>query len=258
MEISPGKAPKLSFITLLSYDYRYALRAIRSFYQIADEIILGLDADRVTWKHNPFEIDMFEVNGNIRKFDSEGKVRVVEGNFHKTEHPSVNETRERAELSLLCDPGNWIVQIDCDEMLLNPGEFRDWLFATDPKECVLARWISIFKIFGQRALVIHPATEWAPVATRLRGQYTVGRWTAEKSVESPLQLLHFSWGRSRDELRQKLENWGHAGEFDIEAFLRFWDSVTLDNYQQFRDFHPIQPGLWPSLTVGSFKWADGT
>jgi hypothetical protein len=34
---------RISIITLLSYDYKYLEDCIKSYYEIADEIILGLD-----------------------------------------------------------------------------------------------------------------------------------------------------------------------------------------------------------------------
>jgi hypothetical protein len=248
-----GEKAGLSFVTLMAYDYAYALKAVRSYYEIADEIILGVDADRISYTHKPFEMDMGEVRRELEKLDVRGIVRVVEGNFHREKHPLDNETRERSELSMLCAEGNWIVQIDSDEMLLNAREFRNWLIPADADACVWAKWISVFKTFGDRALVIHPANESTPVATKWRGAYTAARRTNQPGAGSPLQMLHFSWGRSGGELRQKLENWSHSWDFDLEGFYRLWESVTLQNYGQFRNFHPNEPALWPGLAVVEIK-----
>jgi hypothetical protein len=239
----------LSFITLLSFDYRYAPAAIRSYYDIADEIILAVDADRVSWSGQPFEIDISKVRDFVARIDAGRKIRILEGNFHAHEHPMANDVAERRALSHQCAAGNWVVQIDCDETLLNPADFRRWMQTADPATCALARWISVFKTFEDCVLIIDPAVETVPVATQLRGQYTAARWTAQPRVESPLLLLHYSWGRTPAELRQKLRNWSHARDFDVEAFYRMWDSVTLENYNQFRNFHPLQGPLWPSLKV---------
>ncbi len=242
----------LSFVTLLSFDYRYADRAINSYYAIADEIILGVDADRLTWMKQPFSIDMEEVRAFIAKIDVAGKIRIVEGNFHAHDHPMANDTGERNFLSEQCRPGHWIVQIDADETLLGGGgavEFRRWLLQSNPEGCVSARWISIFKLFERHALVIDPPLETTPIATRLRGQYQMARWTNEPVVLSPLQLLHLSWGRTPEELREKLRNWSHSRDFDVEAFFAMWEAVTLENYQALRDFHPIDRVSWPRLGV---------
>jgi hypothetical protein len=112
---------------------------------------------------------------------------------------------------------------------------------------VSGRWISVFKTFGDEVLVIDPPGELVSIATMLRGQYAEGRRTGQQTVLSPLRLLHFSWGRTPQELRQKLENWGHARDFDIPGFFAFWDSVTLQNFDQARNFHPLDGPLWQSL-----------
>ena len=238
----------LTFITMLAYDYRYAFAAIGSYYELADEIILGLDRDRLTWMRQAFTIDMDEVHAFIAALDKERKIRIVEGDFHAADHPMANDALERSALSVQAAPGNWVVQIDADEILLNGAQFKAWLLQNDPREHnVFGRWVSVFKMFGNQALVIDPSQEVVPVATMLRAQYTAARATPQQGVLSPLHLLHFSWGRSPEQLRQKLANWGHARDFDVAGFFAFWESITLENFTQARDFHPLNGRTWRSL-----------
>jgi hypothetical protein len=241
----------LSFITLLAYDYRYAFNAIRSYYDIADEIILGLDCDRLSWMRQPFTIDLNEVNAFITHVDKGKKIRICEGNFHSADHPMTNDSIERSTLSMQCAPGNWVVQIDGDEILMNAADFRRFMETADPQYNIMARWIGVFKAFGNQVLVIDPPTELAPVATKLRGQYTGARATKQQGVMSPLNLLHFSWGRTPQELLMKLTNWSHAKDFNIDAFFKMWQSITLENYQQVRNFHPLHGPTWQSLKLAT-------
>jgi hypothetical protein len=241
----------LSFITLLAYDYRYAFNAIRSYYDIADEIILGLDRERLSWMKQPFPIDMNAVSAFISQIDRGKKIRIVEGNFHSADHPMANDSLERSALSLECAEGNWVVQIDGDEILMNAMDFKNWIKTANPEYNVMARWIGVFKAFGSQVLVIDPPTEVAPVATKLRGQYTGARATKQQGIMSPLNLLHFSWGRTPDELLTKLRNWSHAKDFNIDAFFRMWQSITLQNYQQVRNFHPLHGPTWQSLRLAT-------
>lgn len=244
--------PGLSFITMLAYDYRYCYLAIRSYYDIADEIILGLDEARLTWMKQPFDIDLAEVQSFIDDIDTQKKIRIVQGNFHAADHPMANDNAERSFLSHHCTPGNWVVQIDADEILLNPADFRQWLLANNPVQFnVFARWVSIFKVFGQQVLMINPPGEAVPVATMIRGQYTGARLTAQQGVMSPLQLLHFSWGRTPEELLKKLTNWSHAQDFNVRNFFDFWQSVTLENYTQAHNFHPLNGPAWQSLQLAT-------
>lgn len=253
---SVTRMPGLTFITLLAYDYRYSYMAIRSYYDIADEIILGLDAQRLSWMKTPFAIDMDELRAFIAEVDKGNKIRIVEGDFHSGDHPMKNDVGERQALSLAATPGNWLIQIDADEILLNAAEFKQWMVANNPVQyCVVARWITIFKVFGNEVLVIDPAGETVPVGTVLQGQYIAPRTTAQQKVLCPLQLLHFSWGRTGEELKQKLTNWSHAHDFDVNAFYRFWESLTLENFGQARNFHPLSGATWASLKRATINFS---
>jgi len=249
---------KLTFVTLLAYDYRYAFMALQSYYDIADEIILGVDADRLTWMKQPLEIDMDEVRTFISGIDRDRKIRVIEGDFHCEDSPMANEVLERSFLSTHAAPGNWVVQVDADEILLNGPEFREWLMATDPAQCdVLAQWIIVFKAFGNQVLLVDPPGEAIAVATMARGRYRLGRYTGQPGAMSPLKLLHLSWGRTPQELMKKLTNWGHAKDFDVHGFYRFWESVNPTNYTQARNFHPLAGETWQSLKLVTMEGVAG-
>jgi hypothetical protein len=197
---------------------------------------------------NPFKIDLEEVNAFISKIDRSRKIRIIEENFHSADNPMQNDISERGFLAKQCVAGNWVVQIDADEILLNATEFKDWLLKHQPRGYnVRGRWIGVFKRFGNQMLVIDPPGEHVHVATMAREGYVSGRDTGQPGVMSPLEILHLSSARSADEFRQKLQNWGHAKDFDTEAFFRLWEDVTLENYHEVRDFHPIYGPAWPSL-----------
>jgi hypothetical protein len=240
---------KLSFVTLLAYDYKYAFKAIESYYDLADEIILGLDVDRRTWAGNPFYIDMSEVKLFIERVDAPKKIKIVEDNYHRFATAKLNDAAERNFLSLKCAPGNWIIQIDCDEFLLNPMEFRDWLERAPDDSLIKAKWSTVFKIFPEEGacLLVDGESGGPNIGTKKANAYISHRRTGQETLVSPLELLHFSWGRTRDDLKQKLDNWSHKDEFNTNAYLKVWDSVTLNNYQKFENIHPLNGRAWPRL-----------
>jgi hypothetical protein len=234
----------LSFWTPLAYDYKLAFQAIQAYYPIADEILLAVDRDRISWNNKPFEFDKAEVEDFINWIDGDGKIRVLEGDFHQHSQPRHNEFQERLICTNSLTKGNWIVSIDADEVLLNPVEFREWLLTTNPVDKnVYGYFMTVFKDFGEELLVCDPAETMA-IATMLPGEY---RATSQSALPSPLWGVHYSWGRSAADLKQKLTNWGHANDFDTEAFFKLWESVTLDNYTEFKDFHPLDKRVWKSL-----------
>lgn len=242
------KEPGLSFVTPVAYDFRYALKAVQAYYGAADEIVLGLDRERISWSGMKYNMDEGAFREGIRLLDSQAKVKVVEGDFHSRGSATLNDTDERNVLSLACRPGHWIVQIDSDEMVLNAGEFRAWLLGRTFNWNVLGNWLTVFKSFRDAYLVVDK-TATISVATRSRGLYTGCRDTKQWKRRSPLKMLHFSWGRTEAEVGQKLKNWTHSGDFDTDRFLQFWRSVNLENYQSVRDFHPMDGPDWPSLRL---------
>jgi len=240
---------QLSFVTPLAYDWKYAFSAIRSYYAIADEIILGIDRDRISWSGKPFVFDDQALAAFIADVDQAGKIRVIEGNYHGAHWPMANDTGERRELGLACRPGNWVVQIDSDEILLNAGVFKTFMDGLGQDCCVRGLWLPVYKIVGNKALVVAGRAEKTSVATRSPQRYKLSRDTDQAQVDSPLHMLHLTWGRTEEELRQKLTNWSHSRDFDSAAAVNLWRSVTLENYQQLRNLHPMDGPNWPYLEV---------
>lgn len=248
----------LSFITLLSYDYGYAFDSIKAYYHLADEIILGLDKDYISWSRNPFDFDEKALEEYISKIDENKKIKIVRGNFHDLERPIDNDTAERRFLSSQCKTGNWILQIDADEFMLNPTEFKEFMDDVPEGFAIKGNWITVFKgFFDQGKILVIDANGDTDgkifIGTQLQNAYTMCRDTDEMALQSPVKLLHFSWGRDRSQLKQKLENWGHSKDFDTNAWLQMWDQVTLENYQNFKNLHPLHGPHWPKLKLLDFK-----
>ncbi len=244
---------KLSIITLLSYDYIYLEDCIRSYYDIADEIILGVDKNRVSWSGNAFTFDMAFVLSVIEKIDTGKKVKIIEGDFFKYKEPIQNDTYERSYLSQQCKAGNWIISIDVDERLVNAEEFSGWLKYHDQgsdirKYDIGAQWIQIFKVIDGKKILIN-RYEPTTVGTFKRGGFTCARLTGQPTVMSPLILEHYSWGRTREEIWQKLSNWSHTNDFNIKHYFDLWDSINLQNYRDFKNIHPLDKVSWPELIV---------
>ena len=243
---------KLSFVTLAAYDYRYLMTSIGTYYPMADEILIGLDKDRISYSHKPFAFDDAEFFRMIKAVDRDDKIRVVEDNFHVCDTPMRNETYERNALSGLCRDGNWIVQIDADEYMVNGDEFYLYMQEHDAEDVLVqANWVTVFKSFPERCLVIDTFQAFdgvIPFATKRKRAYWEARNILDQPLSrSPLVLVHYAWGRTRDELHQKLTHWSHSQDFDTDRYLALWDSVTLENYGQFKDFHPIYGPYWRAL-----------
>lgn len=232
---------KLSFYTPIAYDYEYAYQAILSYYNIADEILLGIDKDKISWAGNPYQFNDKDFLDWVDKIDLENKISIFQSNFHYNRNPLINDTEERNYLSRFCT--GYIIGIDSDELLLNPNEFKDWMNVTNPVDDIECTWISVYKSFGDKLLITLP-NETASIGTASVQAYTKCRLTNKKTIKSPLRILHYSWGRSRAEVEQKLHNWTHAHDFDVKKHLEKWDSITLDNYHTQVNLHPLGLQQW--------------
>lgn len=246
----------ISVVVLVAYDWRLAAEAIVRAWTLADEILLACDRRRLSYTGRPFQLPLAELLEYVRRriewsrSSTLEKLRIVEADFYVPGRSPIElETQSRNACDHLCAAGNWLLHIDADEWIRNPLELRTWIHG-HPKQEGLMRleWITVWKVIGQTALVVdHRRLQ--PLGTRLRGMRVKARMTREQTIDAPGQLVHWSiGGRSREEIETKLHNWTHAGERDAGAFLRLWDSVTLENFEGARNVAPYGDGsTWPRL-----------
>ena len=241
---------KLSFYTPIAYDYEYSYKTIQSYYDIADEIILAIDKDRISWSGKKYDLDN-SFYDKIIQIDSCKKIKVIEENFHHSSKPLENETNERNFILSKCT-GDFVIGIDSDEVLLNSTEFLKW-FKSTKIECDISCTLkTVFKQIDKKLLVCLPY-ESTVIGTARGNKYLKCRITGNKTIISPLEILHHSWGRTEQDVLQKLQNWGHSKDFNISNYFNVWKSVSLHNYEEKRFLHPL--GLkqwWQRLELISF------
>jgi hypothetical protein len=77
--------------------------------------------------------------------------------------------------------------------------------------------------------------------------YKNARRTNERVIYLDSLVLHESVARNEDDLRFKLENWGHNKDVNKD-FLNKWISVNENNYQEMTNFYYIEPERWKKLS----------
>jgi hypothetical protein len=243
----------VSAVSLVSYDYRFLLMTLPRYLPYVDEVILGVDADGLTWSGERFDIPASFFD-RIRRLDgASNRIRLVSRSFYSSSRsPMENDVAERNALSSEVKDGNWIVSVDADEYLLNPEDLFTFLGRHRQEGVsVDASWITVFKDLGDSLLVVAAqadgSLEHFPIATRKRGAFVVARRTDTPTILSPALALHYSWGREREELLQKLLNWSHTRDFDVRKYFDFWLGVNEHNYVTIRQFHPLSPETWSRL-----------
>ncbi len=243
----------------VAYDWEKLRHSLPPIYSTADRICLSLDRDRRTWAGKPFQFDDTGFRDLIAGIDVDRKIDIYEDDFHSPAlSPMENDTHQRQLMAQRLGNGGWHVQIDVDEYFIDFRGFAAKLHALDrqpgPRSrpyCVHADWIPLFKRVDSGYLYVDFGTrkpEQAPIATNAP-QYTECRMTGGKSLQTRSRVIHDTWARGETDLRQKLDNWGHTHDFDVNSYLNLWRSLDAHNYQYIRNFHPLYKHNWPSLEL---------
>jgi len=254
---------KKTAVSLISYDASYLAKSIKTYYKYVDEIILGLDKDRITWSNNSFSFDEKALWAELQELDADNKISIIEENFHKSAIAIENDNYERNFLKKHAT-NDWIISIDADEQLLNAKEFfYDYCPLVEKyakRADVLMTWATPYKLIDETLLVI-ANTDNTPffgenqgVLTHKNNTYTYARWTdisagGSNRLASPLVAVHWSLCRDKADLHTKIHNIGHSDIVEKDPFYKIWDQVTLDNYSNLHNFKSSGLGSaqWPKL-----------
>lgn len=244
-----------SFVTLACYDWRLLPTSIAAYYEHAEEILVGLDLDRITWGGKPFELDRAELVAALAAIDPARKIRILEGVFHSPARGQVNGTAERERLARHAH-GEWIVEVDADELIRDVPALLAAMEEAPPGWQVCGTWRNVFKVIGNTALVVDDDNSVCALATRLRTRERA-KLTGEWPLVVPgLTVEHLITARADAELALKLQSWGHMDDVS-PGWIDRWRSVTLENYAEVRDLHYFEPRWWPSLKavpVANLGW----
>ena len=250
---------KKSVISLISYDAEYLPASIKSYYEYVDEIVLGLDIDRISWSGNSFTFDEGKLFSELSSIDKDNKITVVESNFHRSSVPIENDTHERNYLKEQCSH-DWIFSFDADEVLINAKSFfQDFCPLVENYKDVelMFTWFLLYKELEDGTLIIADESRDHVFTKDVQGftanknlhTYTYCRWTnSEKKILSPLAIAHYSFCRPEKELETKINNFGHSVESKRDPFYDVQKQVNSSNYQSLRNFKTSNMGAqWPTL-----------
>jgi len=256
---------KKSAISLISYDAEYLPDSISKYYRYVDEIVLGLDKDRISWSNNPFKFDENKLWKDLKTLDKDNKIEVIEENFHPSDIPIENDNYERNFLKEKCTH-DWIFSFDADEELLNAKHFfqkfvplaepyykkYDWMFT----------WLTPWKEIDDKTLIIanednsfHRETPQG-FLTHKHNTYKYARWTNnQKQMMTPLVVLHWSLCKTEKNLQQKINNIGHSDIANEDPFFQNWKNTTMENWDQLRNFKTSGFGnnQWPKIVCVETK-----
>lgn len=240
---------KINVGFLMSYDYELLKISIPLIYKGANSIVLALDKDRLTWSGNKFTVEDSFFDW-LRQIDSEKKIELYEDAFYQSHlTPMQSDNYQRNKLAEVMGDGVCL-QIDADEYFLDFDGFVAYLkkhkFYKNTKVQICPYLIPIYKVLEDGVLYVPKLSAYYIGANKpnfIRARKAKGKikWYV------PYISIHQSWGRSEEELKFKLENWGHRDDFDSEAYFKLWKSINKGNYKDFKNVHPLDPKEWSSL-----------
>jgi hypothetical protein len=238
----------------VAYDWHFLAYSLPLIYSKANVICLSVDQDHISWAKQSFFWDESGFRELVNSIDKFGKIIVYTDNFHLAElTPAKNEIRQRALMAEKMGKGGWHIQLDCDEYFLEFNRFVKFLKkmpARRYKFNVSCQLITVFKKVSDGYLYVYPARrkdlEFLQIATR-DPLYEHGRRNGYFNILADFVIVHQSWARGEAEILQKLSNWGHVNDFDVERYFQFWQNVNVNNFRKIKDFHPIQPSSWSAL-----------
>lgn len=232
----------------VAYDWHFLQQSLPSIYKHVDAICLSVDSERRSWNGNLFEMNWNAFTEMVDAIDVDQKIQILQEPFYNKERtPIANECYQRRRMAEVLGKANWIMQIDTDEIIINPLEFigelskySEWKRPVN----VHGTWINLIKQTGFG--FIYSVTKTPPLATN-RPEYDYGRTNGHFNIYTNTFLAHITWARPEEEVYYKLKNWGHSHEFEGMSFFKIWQALDDHNWQYIKDFHPMNRGSIPRL-----------
>lgn len=238
---------------LVSYDYEFLFTSIRQVYPYVDEIYLAIDINKRTWSGNDFHIkDSFF--RDLEDYDYRKIIKLYYDEFYIPNVKPIDlETRERNQLLKKMGKG-WLIQLDVDEYIYNFEKISNYLrkysFLTIfPKLTPIifkGKLITLYRKLPEGFLYIENNEKFSFITNQDKFIYTRKNPKIRNHFTNII-VIHQSWGREDDEIKLKINNWGHINDFDTVKYYQFWKNLSITNYPNYKNIHPIVPEVWDEL-----------
>ena len=273
---------------LLAADPNWIEASVLSYYGIVEEIIVSYDRNGVGWSGKPIPVE--ECLRRLKAIDLDHKMVFMEGDYCLPGMtPMQNDTHQRqSALDAIGRTADWILELDTDEILPKGSRFLTYL-AEIPDDIMVVEWpmrvffqqlpsgrfLEVTDYFGRQSSE-YPG----PVATRpgvrlnsARVCSDVPKWRVDisKVRRDPLSgayyrpdavipreeaILHFSWIRSDEDIRNKINGWSHSADFKTTDYYgKYWSKASW-KWPFIWNFHPLTPKRWQALRPSNIHFRD--
>jgi len=275
--MSTTRGPRRVHAYVLVADPSYLRESISAYYPHVDRIVVSYDHSATSWTGTPLPLE--QCLQIIATVDPERKCVLAPGVFARLDHPPLdNDTHQRqAALDQASEGADWVLQLDTDEVMLDPGIFFDMLARADEAGAggldFPARWLYTRAAAGRyleasrrfwQVAASYPGPLAVRAGTRLRHArqadaelYRVDfrsrntdPWRARDApvhatISEQQAVLHFSWVRDSAVIRRKFSWSGHTKAMRPPRVYRRWE---------WRTRHPLVTGLMTPLRPQNAGW----
>lgn len=151
-----------------------------------------------------------------------------------------NEEDQRNTGQALHQDKDWVIVLDCDEFFddENWARLKQFLETTEADAAVVKHQRVFYK-----DKEVYPCHDYQQlIAVRPSVNFAEKRIADTGYVTAPVELLHFSWAKTDEEVWSKISHYAHAKDFDIKDW---YDNVWLAN--KTINLHPVTPEALPAL-----------
>jgi hypothetical protein len=241
---------------VLAGDPAWIEQSIGSYYEHVSRIVVSYDESGRSWSGAPLSVD--ESLRRIAAVDPDGKVVLLPGDHVGTngEHPLIAETRQRQRaLDVAAEDADWVLQLDTDEIVPSMDTVLSHAEAAASRGAKALDFPSrTFYARARNGRFLEYSTRWWATQTGFPGPIAVAANTrlthARQAADAPLYrvdispwnrdpahgrgarvhavvpreqaILHLSWVRTEQQMREKSVVSGHAGARDWTTELHHW------------------------------------
>ncbi|MGO4913031.1 hypothetical protein [Leeuwenhoekiella sp. W20_SRS_FM14] len=238
---------------LISYDYDLVFNSLDCIYKHVDKIFFAIDENLLSWTGTKYTIpeSFFE---KLKVYDVDNKIEIYRDRFYiDSLSPIECETRERNLLLQKMGRG-WKIQLDADEYIpqfdkvvrfLKKNIFLTYFPQLTPI-AFRGKLITLFKKVEGGYVYIENNESFSFITNFPKYEFVRAN-NSIRNHDLGVYVIHQSWARSKEEIEFKVKNWGHRDDFNTDGYLRFWETISKENYTSIKNFHPIAPHVWNRL-----------
>jgi hypothetical protein len=233
--------------------------SVQSYYPYVSKIIATYDRDGLSWTGPKIDINV--CIERLKAIDVEKKVEFVADKFSIPSNygnPILNDTMQRqVGVDLASQYGDWVLQLDTDEIIANWKVFVAQLKFANANEfdAVYFPSIYVYQLIS-RTIALESCRRWGvrqagypgPLCVRAGTELYLSRRSRGRTLHVRCQgafdtviehdavvsdtrvaegdcVVHITRGRTPEYMKKKFETWGHSKDRSYALDLKYWKIV---------------------------------